>query len=231
MCSRYTITKEMSELKERFSIEEEEYYRPRYNAAPSHLLPVVTLENPERVSFYHWGVTPEWSNKKSISKKLYSILNSEVTRKPSFKKALNSYRCLVPADSFYVWKKITKKREIPYRVSLSNNKLFSMPALYEEYENEDGEVKHTFTIVVSVANDALRQFEDTMPVIFDSEKENIWMNDDSSEDELLDLLAISSEPVDYYPVSPQINDIDKDSKLLIQPSTPADQFGNYSLFD
>lgn len=222
----------METLEKRFSIENEEFYRPRFNAAPSQLLPVITLQQQKQISFYHWGVTPEWSKSKAISKKLYNILNSEIARKPSFKKALTQNRCVVPADGFYQWKKVSKKSVVPYRVTLANKELFSIPALYEEFENENDEVVHTFTVIVRPSVPALAQFDETMPVIFNADMEKIWLNEEHTEEELLGLL--SQEPTndfDFYTVSPEINDVGKDVPSLIHPTTPADQFGNYSLFD
>lgn len=231
MCNRYTITKSMEELTERFSIESEEFYRSRYNAAPSHLLPVITLNKPDQILFYHWGVTPEWSKSKSISKKLYTVLASDIPKKPSFKKALVKHRCLVPADGFYAWRKISKKGEVPYRFTFPNQDIFSIPALYEEYENEQEENVCTFTIILKKANATLAAFDETMPVLFNKEQEQIWLNTESNEEQLMQLLQDENpETLEHYSVSPEINNIDKDVPSLVNPSTPADQFGNYSLF-
>jgi len=222
----------MEDLSKRFSIENEEFYRPRYNAAPSHLLPVIPLERPDQISFYHWGVTPEWSKSKSISKKLYTILANDIPRKPSFKKALIKHRCLIPADGYYSWKKISKKSEIPFRFTLAQQAIFSIPALYEQYTNEQDETVTTFTIIVQRATSTQYSFEDTTPVIFSKNQEDIWLNIESAEVQLMDLLlAPTTELIEHYSVSPEIKDINKDSPTLINLSSPADQFGNYSLFN
>ncbi|MDH5365465.1 MAG: SOS response-associated peptidase [Cyclobacteriaceae bacterium] len=232
MCNRYTITKSIEELSERFSIANEEFYRPRFNAAPSHLLPVITLNKPDQISFFHWGVTPEWSKNKSISKKLYTILASEIPKKPSFRKALVQHRCLVPIDGFYAWKKISKKGEVPYRFTFPNEDIYSIPALYEEYENDKEENVSTFTIILREANTILASFDKTMPALFKKEQEQIWLNTENNEEQLMLLLQnTNSEVLEHYSVSPEINNIDKDVPSLITPSTPADQFGNYSLFN
>jgi putative SOS response-associated peptidase YedK len=232
MCSRYTITKTIEELEQRFSIEYEEFYRPRFNAAPSHLLPVIALNSKSKISFFHWGVTPDWAKNRAISAKLYSILRSEIVRKPSFKKALVQHRCLIPADGFYVWKKISKKSEIPYRFIPSGDTIFSIPALYEQYENEKDETITTFSIIIKEANEAVSMFEETMPVIFTKEQESVWLNKESTEDTLFELLQNTNfDSLSYYSVAPAINDIDKDVPSLINPTAPADQHGNYSLFD
>lgn len=232
MCSRYTITSDIETISERFSIAKEEYYRPRYNAAPTHLLPVITADNSNKISFFYWGIIPEWSKSKTISSKLYNAFSVDIPNKPSLKNDLNKRRCIVPADGFYVWKRISKKGKAPYRFTLASKETFSFAGLWEEFENDQDETVHTFTIITTVANSVVSGFEDFMPVIFDKEKEKIWLSNDAKQDELLDLLTpVLTEQLSHYSVSPEVNDITKDVPSLITPSTPADQYGNYSLFD
>ena len=47
MCGRYTIVARAEEIEKRFNIEVPEFYEPRYNAAPSQVLPVITNQSPE----------------------------------------------------------------------------------------------------------------------------------------------------------------------------------------
>ena len=110
MCRRYTLTSSAEKLHERFKVDITGVYKPTYNAAPTHLLPVITNENPKGFSFFYWGATPKMANNKTISVKLYNARSDELTGKASYRIALESRRCLVPANGYYDWKRISKKR-------------------------------------------------------------------------------------------------------------------------
>ena len=109
MCGRYTIIAKAEEIEKRFNVEVPEVYAPRYNAAPSQILPVITNQNPEGLSFFHWGLIPRWAKDKSISSKLINARAETITEKASFKNAMKHRRCLVLADGFYEWKPTGKK--------------------------------------------------------------------------------------------------------------------------
>lgn len=69
MLERYTITASRDELKQRFSLEVPEFYKPQYNAAPTHLLPVI-LQNSLGISFFYWGIPPDWAKIKTLVRNL-----------------------------------------------------------------------------------------------------------------------------------------------------------------
>jgi putative SOS response-associated peptidase YedK len=228
---RYSLTASSEQITKRFGIEVTDTYRPRYNAAPAQLLPVILLDSKGLSSFY-WGEVPQWVKNKSISEKWINVRTEQIDEKPVLQKALRKNRCLIPADGFYGWKKLGKKTEIPYRFTLKSIELFSIPGFWEEYDNENGEVFHTFTLITQEATDPYKSVIERIPVIFDLRKENIWMSATSSQEELQSLLGKDESLIlDYYSVDPRINKPDTDDKSLIIPTPPADQYGNLTLFD
>jgi putative SOS response-associated peptidase YedK len=61
MCGRYTITITEDELLARYMIEEptNRYHTPRYNVAPTQLVPVVLNEDGIlRLDAFKWGLIP-----------------------------------------------------------------------------------------------------------------------------------------------------------------------------
>lgn len=231
MIERYSITNSSSQIAERFAVDVPESHQPRYNAAPAQLLPVILLYS-KGVSFFYWGEAPQWSKNKSLSEKLINVRAEQIAEKPILQKALKKNRCLIPADSFYAWKKLGKKTLVPYRFTLKSKQLFSIPGFWEEYDDENGEVFHTFTLITCESNSFDGNIADRIPVIFDREKEKVWMNPNTPPEELIALLGCSeSERFEYYTVDPRINTTSVDNKSLIIPAPPADQFGNLTLFD
>ena len=231
MIERYSITASAEQLSERFSAVVPEFYKPRYNAAPTQLLPVITSANARGLSLFYWGKPPSWANNKPLSERLINIRLDKLVERPVLKKALMRYRCIVPADGFYGWKKWGKKGSIPYRF-VTDQQLFSLAGLWEEFEDETGTMVHTFMIITTQGNETVNRITERMPVIFDNQAERVWLNQESGDSELIALLKeYPAGNMSVYPVSPNINKPGIDMPSLIIPSPPADQHGNLTLFD
>lgn len=232
MLDRYSITATSQRLAERFSVDVPEGYAPRYNAAPSQLLPVITTDSPEGISFFYWGIAPEWAKNKSISERIVNLRVEQLSERPITLKNLKKRRCLIPADGFYGWKKVGKKTSIPYRFILKSKALFSFAGMWEEYDDEAGNFFHTFTIITLPANPMVGATSETMPAILDKNSEKIWLDKNTSESDLLKILVPTLESeMDSYTISSRIFIPSIDVPSLILPSPASDQFGNLTLFD
>ncbi|WP_026945084.1 SOS response-associated peptidase [Algoriphagus marincola] len=231
MCGRYSLSKSKIELEERFQAEMLSDFKPRYNIAPTQLVPVVTSQSPKGFSFFYWGITPEFGRNKPVSLKLINAKAESVHQKITFKSSFKQRRCIVPADGFYEWKKLGKKTSIPHRFTLREGGLFSFAGIWDEYETVDGENQHTFLILTTQPNELVSEVHDRMPVVLTPETEKKWLNNYSSEEELLEILTpFSANEMLSYPVSTLVNSVKNDSQALIRKTDPMDQHGNYTLF-
>jgi putative SOS response-associated peptidase YedK len=232
MIERYSITASAEQITERFSVDVPEFYHARYNAAPTQLLPVITSSSPKGISLFYWGTSPEWSKNKMLSEKIINLPTAFFEEKPALKRAIKKSRCIIPADGFYIWKKVGKKTSIPYRFVSSQNEIFSFAGLWEEFEDTDGHEIQTFKIITTESDKAMSGFTERMPLILSRENENIWLDDNHAETEFLALLSSNSPiAINNYPVSPVISNTGQDLASMILPTPPADQHGNLTLFD
>ena len=232
MLDRYSITATSEKLAERFSVDVPDGYSPRYNAVPSQLLPIITSDSPEGISFFYWGIAPAWAKNKSISERIINLKADQLSERPIALKNLKKRRCIIPSDGFYGFKKVGKKTTIPYRFILRSKKLFSFAGIWEEYDDDEGNFFHTFSIITLPANEMVKAASDTMPVIFEADSEKIWLDKNSSETDLLGLLTpIGDDTMDSYTISSRIFISANDGPSLILPTPPSDQFGNLTLFD
>ena len=232
MIDRYSITASIEQIRERFSADVPDFVQPRYNAAPTQLLPVITSNSQQGISTFYWGTSPAWAKNKMLSEKLINVRVEQIDEKVSLQKALKKNRCIVPADGFYAWKKAGKKTMIPYRFVCKDQPLFSFAGFWDEYEDTDGNEFHTFTIITTQANTLVSTVYDRMPVILDRDAEAKWLAKTTSDEELKSLLVpYSAEQITLYSVSPRISDTSTDVASLIIPAPPADQHGNLTLFD
>lgn len=230
MGDRYTISASIEALKKRFGVEVGDWYQPRYNAAPTHLLPVIT-QGSQGLSMFHWGQIPGWSKNKTISGKLIFAEQETLMEKASSKIALQSRRCLIPADGYYDWKKISKKGRVAHRLIFGNNDIVGFAGLWEEFEDDKEEVAHTFKIITTAANGVIAPMNHRMPAIIAAADEKAWLDQNTTAEKALELIkSYPASSTSMYSVSPKIEQ-DIDNEYLIKPFAPADQFGNYSLFD
>ncbi len=232
MIDRYSLTASAHMVAERFSVEMPEFYKPRYNAAPSQLLPVITNSGRQGLSWFYWGRPPQFARNKNLGEKIINLPIETLREKPILKKALIQHRCIIPSDGFYGWKKIGKKTLIAHRFTVADQEVFSFAGLWEEFEDEGGTVQHTFTLITTSANELVSSATDRMPIILDQEQEEIWLTGKAPEAELLNtLISYPASKMSVYTVSPGISNTQNDYPSIILPAPPADQHGNLTLFD
>jgi putative SOS response-associated peptidase YedK len=232
MFDRYSLTASASSVAERFSIEVPELYKPRYNAAPSQLLPVITSSGRQGLSWFYWGRPPQFARNKNLGEKIINLSVETLQEKPVLKKALIQHRCIVPADGFYGWKKVGKKTSIPHRFTVTDQEIFSLAGLWEEFEDEDGTILHTFTVITTFANELVSATTERMPVIFDKAREEVWLSGNAAEAELLGILVnYSALKMSVYTVSAGISNPKNDYPSIILPAPASDQHVNLTLFD
>jgi len=204
MCGRFSLTVNEAELNEFFETAGGDApYEARYNCAPTQMLAVITNEKPRQLSYYKWGLIPGWAKDPSIGNKMINARAETITEKPSYKTALRTRRCLVPADAFYEWRQNGDK--VPYRIYLKNSKLFAFAGLWDRWRTPDGNEISSFTIITTGANGFMQPIHNRMPVILKRENEKLWLGSNNV-DELLELLRpYTDEEMEAYPVSKLIN--------------------------
>jgi putative SOS response-associated peptidase YedK len=230
MFVRYSIAASSPEIADKFTVDVPPGYKPIYNAAPTHLLPVVTQDSQQGVSFFYWGAPPSWANKKPLGEKIINTRSEQIPEKSVLRKKLVDKRCLVLADGFYAWKKIGKKTSVPYRFTLKDRAPFCMAGLWEEYDDAQDNINHTFSVITTAPTEETASICERLPVILDTGSQKKWLNA-TDESGLVSLLRPYAGILEYYTVSPRINSPEQNDKLLIMPAPGADQFGNLTLFD
>ncbi|MFZ9981739.1 MAG: SOS response-associated peptidase [Cyclobacteriaceae bacterium] len=228
--NRYTITSDGEALSDRFSAEISSHYKPRYNAAPSQLLPVLTSDQPEGFSWFYWGLSPDRSRNKAISERIINRSAEDLIKKTAYLKSLAAHRCLIPADGFYFWKQVGKKTHVPYRALMQEKSVFGIAGLWEEFETEKGEIHHTFAMITCAAPQGLSGIIERVPLILTETEEKIWLKSPYESEVKKLLTEFRDWNFDYYSVSPAIEQEARDLPSMLLHTPPADQFGNLTLF-
>lgn len=211
MCGRFSIFADPGRLAERFQVDlPPETMRPRYNAAPTQVLPVILNEGDRVIRLLRWGLIPFWAKDPSIGSQMINARAETLAEKPAFRNALKKRRCLVLADGFYEWQK-TATGKAPMRIALASNEPFAFAGLWENWDTPDGGVLRTFTIVTTTPNELIEPIHNRMPVILRPEHESLWLDNYADQGAWLDVLR--PYPADLmiaYPVSKRVNAVGND---------------------
>ena len=120
-----------------------------------------------------WGLIPSWAKDPKIGIQCINARAETISEKPSFREAFQKRRCLVPADGFWEWETIGKKK-IPWKFARLDGEEFCMAGLWERWMSE-GEPLETFTIITTSPNGLVSPVHDRMPVILSQDEGEVWL--------------------------------------------------------
>ena len=223
MCGRSSLTKTEKELEKRFNStfysDDLERYNPipNYNVTPTTRMPVITNLQPDKFQLFRWGLVPFWT--KDI-KKIGATINAKIEtleEKPMFKNLVKGQRCIVPMDGFYEWKKLDAKETQPYYISLKDQNVFSVAGLWDSWKSPEGELLFSYTIITMAANEFMSNLHDRMPALLTPNMEKLWLEDNVSTTQLLDILhPYDSDQMKAHKVSRKIGNVRERGKELME---------------
>src|SRR3954453_8635031 len=118
MCGRFNLTTNPADLAAYLGVAPADVpadLKPRYNVAPTQLVPVVGLKPggaARGLAFMRWGLVPHWH----AGAKPTPLINARAepaAERPAFRDPFRRRRCLVPASGFYEWERVGAKKQ-PY---------------------------------------------------------------------------------------------------------------------
>ena len=209
MCGRFSIISNSRNIEEHFNLVRSGEFIHSYNVSPSNNIPVVRMEDGDRVlANLHWGLVPHWA--KDTKLKPINAKAETVDSKPFFRSAFKKSRCLIPANGFYEWKR-TNKHKQPFYFKLKDSELLAFAGLWDHWEHDDATLE-SCTLITTVANDVMKPVHDRMPVILDPDNYDAWLNEGGKS-----LLQPYAGKMISYPVSTAVNNPRHNGKDLIEP--------------
>jgi putative SOS response-associated peptidase YedK len=189
---------------------------PRYNIAPSQLVPVV-VERPEGRALQHmrWGFQPAWAAPAPNRPAPINARAETLLERPLFRGAVVRRRCLIVADGFYEWQGTGRGPKQPVYIRLRSGGLFAFAGLY----TDAGEGPATCAIITTDPTDAIRPIHNRMPAILEPAQEAVWtdplLTDSSAV--LACLRPFPLEELITFPVSRLVSDVRNEGPWLIEP--------------
>ena len=178
------------------------------NFSPGRRGPVIlqTSDHSSRdIRMMTWGLIPRFASKtqKPDHFFMFNCRVETINEKISFKSLLQrGQRCVVVHNGFYEWAVEAKEKQ-PYYIYDPSGEPLRFAALYDEFENADGETLETYTILTSPSCTKINFLHHRQPIRLLNDREiDVWLNPASElEQELMPLVREWSTELNYESLS------------------------------
>ena len=162
MCSQFQINSTIEKVALKFNVLAS---RNKHNLTigkplvrPTDTAPVITTSN--TITSLKWGLQTGWGSKLIINARAETLL------KKAFFNPLVNNRCIIPATSYYEWRKAGKSK-IKTEIKLDKKNIFGFAGLHN---NKD------FTIITCAPHDSIKHIHNRMPVILNDLSTQEWLS-------------------------------------------------------
>ena len=175
MCGRYEAGQKQK-IAEAFHVSvalDDVYFSPGQECSPGSIQPVIYIENDLReIGEMRWGF-------KLPDRLLFNARSESIVSSKFWKEMLSKRRCIVPAGSFFEWKKTGPEPRPKYRLSAKGRKVLGMAGVWSPWINpKTGLWENTFAIITTDANVKMGEIHDRQPVILEPREYAEWLNED-----------------------------------------------------
>lgn len=192
-----------------------------YNVAPTHTVGAFVSSSKGRyLGFFRWGLIPSWM-KELPKSAIFNARRESLELKPSFRGALSRRRCVIPAMGFYEFRKGDKQ---PFFIHYADEKPMLMAGIYDAWYAADGSYIPSLALITMEANPQMQALHHRMPVLFDLEAANTWLEYKTNDKVKMQALIQDSGlmPLNIYEVDSYVNKVQNNGPKCVQ----AKQTGN-----
>jgi putative SOS response-associated peptidase YedK len=153
-----------------------DHYVPSHNVAPTEKAPIVRegADHKRTAELATFGILTTIPGRPT-----FNLINLQ-SEKAAGRKDFKERRCVIPADGFYEWEKISEKEKQPHYVYPTDG-LFSFGGIWKETATG-----LAFSIFTTAPNELVGRFHHRMPVILGHNAVSQWLSPDSDPKELTD---------------------------------------------
>jgi putative SOS response-associated peptidase YedK len=244
MCGRYQRRSDKQRIAEAFQLgtlddldlsldpDVELGLAPNYNAAPGTMQPVVIWDDAvgiRALRMMYWRFLPPFcTDPKKLKLDTINASSEKLLSSNLWKKSFLYRRCLIPADSFTEWKRVSPKVKMPFLFALKSGEPMGIAGIWQHWRSPDKETEFdTFAVVTVEPNEILHHLtgHTRMPLLIQPRDYERWLRggdlrDGNMAQPPVDLLRpFDSEKMKAWPVSTKINSVRNDDPSLIEPCT------------
>ena len=192
---------------------------PSYNVAPTQNVAAIRISDGNREGVQlRWGLIPVWSKDKKTS--FVNARSDTVLQKPAFRSAIKKRRCLVPADGYYEWKTVGKKKQ-PYYFYMRDGRPFAFAGIWECWKGE-AEPLETCALLTTEPNEPARVVHDRMPVILPAASYDTWLDPSLDDPAAIQKLMATYPAAEMacHAVTPAMGNVRHNGPDCIEPIEP-----------
>ena len=218
MCGRFVNSLTLEQLIELFRIHDRPNLEPTWNAAPTQALPIIRRgkSGEPRLTSIRWGLVPHWSKTGPESgKPLINARSESAHEKPTFRKALERRRALIPANGFYEWDQNAPKKT-PYYITRTDGEPMVFAGLWERW-GQGADKVDSFAILTTEANDDIAHLHHRCPVMIEKDAFETWLN--PANDPQPFLKGMKNGSLSALEVSSRVNKVRENDAHLTDPET------------
>lgn len=177
MCDRFSLTAELPALSQHFQIGQVDFtYKARSHIIPTQQVSVIIAEKEHRkLEEHRWGLVPFWA------KDAVHADSAVIHEKPAYRKMFSKHRCVIPCSEFYVWESKGKNKQ-SIRIQLKDKRMFGMAGLYEIWKDARGGEYRTCTVMTTVSNRLIYEYDERMPAILNERDIDAWLDPKMNEE-------------------------------------------------
>ena len=134
MCGRFTLRTPSGVIVAQFGLRELAELAARYNIAPTQDVLAIRADDAAHAwqpAWLRWGLVPSWAKDEKIGNQMINARAETVAEKPAFRAAFSKRRCLIPADGFLEWQKLSNGKKQPWLMEMADQQPFAMAGLWE----------------------------------------------------------------------------------------------------
>jgi putative SOS response-associated peptidase YedK len=218
MCGRYSLFAAVEEIPAHFGLSAAPAIAPRYNVAPTQLMPIVRPSAAGRECVLaRWGLIPFWAKDRAIGNRLINARMETADRLPAFRSAYRARRCLVPADGYYEWQAQAQGKQ-PWRIRRRDGGLLAFAGLWEHWTDPDGQAIESYTVLTRDAPDGpLREIHARMPLILSPAEYARWIEAVRLDPAELPGMGLPADDLAGEPVGRRVNSPRNDDPDCARP--------------
>ena len=169
--------------------------RAHWNLAPkSQVLMLYQKQQERHAALALWGFTSEWMT--DLTRAVAHARVETLSTQPMFRKAWRGQRCVLPANGFFEWRGQHRKK--PFWLTNAEPLLY-LAAIWDVYAVPGQDYYSVAMLTQQAAN--LRR-----PIVLNEQQQRVWLDPESSEEDLLELLSAAQPQLLERRVSTVIND-------------------------
>jgi putative SOS response-associated peptidase YedK len=167
-----------------------------------------------------WGLIPPWAKGPEGAARMINARVETVAGKPSYRRAVRTARCLLPADGWYEWRAGAQGRQ-PHLVQRCDGHPLWLAGVWARWHPPGGGAPiASAAVLTGPAPPELAWLHDRAPLVVADSFFSRWLDADGSDPQpVLDTLAAAGyPPLHWHPVSRELGQVRVKGAQLMRPT-------------